>query len=114
MEIRKGVKTVTTDKKQRDLERKHRDLLIHIPRGSDNAVSMRDLANALGTDTRQVRHLIERARIDGVIIAGTNAGIFIPENEFELKEYVNRTVSRIRTSRATVLPALKKLEVMEK
>lgn len=85
----------------------HRTILDRIPSGRDNAVSMRYLASILGRDERQIRHMIENARIDGNIIAGTGAGIFIPETEAELREYVNRTYSHITTSVKTLNPAIK-------
>lgn len=84
----------------------HRAILDQIPFGEDNAVSMRELAHGLGETTRQIRYRIERARIDGNIIAGTDAGIFIPETDDELREYVRRTQSRIDTSVATIAPAV--------
>ena len=83
----------------------HRELLIRIPYGRDNAISMRDLARSFGEDQRQIRHRIERARVDGNIIAGTDSGIFIPSTEAELREYVARTQARINTSILTLKPA---------
>lgn len=88
----------------------HRAILDRIPYGQDNAVSMRDLARALGETQRQIRHRIERARIDGNIIAGTNAGLFIPQTGDELREYVKRTQARIETSASTVAHAVRVLE----
>lgn len=76
----------------------HRVILDRIPYGSDNAVSMRDLARGLGEDQRQIRFRIERARIAGNVIAGTDAGIFIPETVEELREYVRRNDNRVKTS----------------
>lgn len=84
----------------------HRAILAHIPTGADNAVSMSDLARALGEDQRSIRLRIQKARTAGCIIAGTDAGVFIPETEAELREYVRRTWSRIKTSYATLAPAL--------
>lgn len=83
----------------------HRKILDRIPLGEDNAVSMRDLARGLNETEREIRFRIQKARIDGNVIAGTDAGIFIPETEGELREYVNRTQSRIDTSVATLKPA---------
>lgn len=55
-----------------------------IPSGENHAVSMGSLARILGVDTRTVRLLIQREREHGHIIAGTDAGLFIPANELEL------------------------------
>ena len=85
----------------------HRTILDRIPSGRDNAVSMRYLASILETSERQIRSMIQNARIDGNIIAGTDAGIFVPETEDELREYVNRSYSHITTSIRTLNPAIK-------
>lgn len=84
----------------------HRRILDRIPYGQDNAVSMRNLARGLGETEREIRLRIQKARIDGNVIAGTDAGIFIPETDDELREYVNRSQSRISTSVATLAPAV--------
>lgn len=84
----------------------HRAILAHIPTGADNAVSMKDLARVLGEDQRTVRLQIEKARLDRNIIASTDQGYFIPETESELREYVRRSWARIKTSYATLAPAL--------
>ena len=86
--------------------RAHRAILAHIPTGADNAVSMKDLARVLAEDQRTVRLQIEKARLDRNIIASTDQGYFIPETESELREYVRRSWARIKTSYATLAPAL--------
>lgn len=88
----------------------HRAILDRIPCGSDNAVSMRDLARGLGEDERQIRLRIERARIAGNIIAGTDAGIFIPVTVSELREYVRRNDNRVKTSCVALAPAKRLLK----
>ena len=88
----------------------HRELLIRIPEGRENAISMRDLARGLGETDRQIRHRIERARIAGNIIAGTNEGIFIPVTVEELREYVKRNNNRVKTSCVALAPAKKLLK----
>lgn len=84
----------------------HRAILDHIPSGRMNAVTMRYLATVLGTDKRRIRLLIENARIDGNIIAGSNDGLFIPETDDELRDYINRSYSHIATSIKTLNPAI--------
>lgn len=84
----------------------HRVILDRIPSGRDNAVSIRYLATILGTTDRQIRHMVEKARIDGNIIAGSNDGLFVPETETELREYVHRTYSHIVTTIKTLNPAI--------
>lgn len=91
----------------------HKTILQMIPRGKMNAVSMRYLSIFLGVDQRTIRSMIAKARIDGNIIAGTDAGLFIPETVSELLEYVRRTQSRIKTSSETLKPAVSFLEGLE-
>lgn len=85
-------------------------ILDFIHDGEQNAVSMRELSILLDIDQREVRKMIEQARIAGTVIAGTDAGIFFPVTQDELREYVNRTQSRIDTSIATLKPAIQMLE----
>jgi len=91
----------------------HRKILDRIPYGSQNAVSMRDLARGLGEDPRQIRHRIEQARIAGNIIAGTDAGIFIPTTVEELREYVRRNEQRVKTSCVALAPAKRLLKEVD-
>lgn len=88
----------------------HRAILDRIPRGSDNAISMRDLARGLGETQRQIRLRIERARIAGNVIAGTDAGIFIPATVEELREYIKRNDNRVKTSCVALAPAKRLLK----
>lgn len=81
-------------------------ILDYIPSGENHAVSMTQLGDLLGVDTRTVRHLIQDERINGHIICGTDSGLFRPVNDLELKEYITRTKARILTSVRTLLPAL--------
>ena len=85
------------------------EILDYIHTGEKNAVSMLELSHRMKTDPRVVRHMIEQARIDGNIIAGTDKGIFFPETKDELSIYVHRTQSRINTSIATLEPAVRML-----
>lgn len=88
-------------------EEKHKVILHVIPDGKMNAVSMRYISRLLGVDQRTVRLMIQNARTDGNIIAGTDAGFFIPVTDSELNEYTSRTLSRIQTSVRTLDPALR-------
>lgn len=86
-----------------------REILDLIPSGHKNAVTTQYLATLLDTDRRHVRSMIENARINGKIIAGTNDGLFIPETEEELREYVSRSYSHIKGSVKSLNPAYKKI-----
>lgn len=84
----------------------NRVILNIVPYGKRNALTMTEISSVLGVNRREVRTLLEQARSDGNIIAGTDAGIFIPETDSELKEYVHRSQARIRTSIKNVDPAV--------
>lgn len=73
-------------------------LLILIPSGERNAVSMRYLASILTVDEREIRRMIESARRDGLIIATCEDGYFIPETMSELLRYRNTHMKRINSS----------------
>ena len=83
----------------------HRKILDLIPCGIDNAVTTQYIADRLGAERRQVRHMIENARIDGNIIAGTNEGLFVPETDEELRDYVSRAYAHIKGTVASLNPA---------
>ena len=86
----------------------HRAILDLIPYGIDNAVTTQYIADRLNAERRQVRHMVEYARIDGNIIAGTNEGLFIPETDAELRGYVTRAYSHIKGTVQSLNPAYHK------
>lgn len=89
---------------------RYRVLLELLPSGEENAVSMRMLARWLETSPRNVRKLVEGARLEGNIIASTDAGYFVPETEDELRHYVAIVRSRARTAYATIREAQRLLQ----
>ena len=91
----------------------HRAILDRIPDGSQDAVSMRDLASSLGEVDREVRLRILKARCDGNIIAGTDQGYFIPTTVEELREYVRRNEQRVKTSCVALAPAKRLLKEVD-
>ena len=77
-------------------------ILDYIPRGQENAVSMADLAAAIGTDERTVRKIIEKARLEGAVIIGDNSGYYKPASRQELEPYVHRIEKKARKILAAV------------
>ena len=90
-------------------ESPYRQLLDLIPVGRENAIPIRDLASVMNLEPRQLYRQIEYARISGNIIAGTGDGLFVPDNWFDVEEYVNRSQARIMTSIETLNPSYKLL-----
>lgn len=79
-------------------------LMSLIPDGEDNAKSMRELSRECGVSPREVRKIIENARRDGMIIASSDSGYFIPSCEEELNAFYIRTMYRINTTLDTLRP----------
>ena len=61
-------------------------LLLFIPYGAGNAVSQKTLAQCLKCDERDVRQIIQNARIDGVPICSTQRGYFLSDDPEEVSE----------------------------
>lgn len=81
-----------------------RIMLEMIPTGKQDAVSMTNLSKMLKLPSSDVRLLILKARIKGVLICSGDAGYYFPENEGELKEYANRRRKYIRTANDALKP----------
>ncbi len=88
-------------------------ILAVIPRGEENAVSMRFLSGLLGMNPRNIRQLIESARRDGNVICSSDAGYYIPCNDEELRRFYLRTRARISTSFACLQPVVKVLKEVD-
>ncbi len=88
------------------------DFLLH---GSENAVSQRQLAVWLGTDTRTVRIMIQRERLHGTpILADNQTGYYLPASQSERDTFVRsmrgRAAEILRTAEAVEAA---KLEVVD-
>lgn len=86
------------------------EILQHIPRGRENAVSMATLAAKGGISERKVRKLIHDARKAGALIIGDKYGYYQPANQEELKRYVKTQRRRALGSLANIKPARLELE----
>lgn len=93
---------------------KYKTLLALIPFGAEHGISMKRLSYLLGVDSRNVRKLIEGARLEGNIIASGDSGYYIPETVEELRCYVRIVRARSQTSRATLRAAEKLLSEVSK
>lgn len=90
-------------------ENPHRKILEHIDFGRENAVPMKELSRLLGVSERDVRRLIERARIDNFAILSSEEGYFLPATWTEICDYCARTALRIQTAVLTFAPIYRKI-----
>lgn len=89
---------------------KYDGLLSLIPIGQKNAISMKSLARLTDSSLQEVRQWVENARLEGMIIASSQSGYYIPVDEEELVDYYVRTKRRLNTTKRTLLPVTKRLE----
>jgi biotin operon repressor len=72
-------------------------LLSVIGKGEDNAITQREITAMLGIGARETRLILERLRKSGVVICSSDHGRFFPENIKELRAYINRVQSGVRS-----------------
>lgn len=89
---------------------KYDGLLSLIPVGQENAISMKSLARLTDSTLQEIRQWVENARLEGMIIASSQCGYYIPVDEEELVDYYVRTKRRLNTTKATLVPVIKRLE----
>lgn len=71
--------------------------------GEDNAISLTNLSIASGKEPREVKYLVQKARLDGVLICSTENGYFYPHDI----EDIERFYKRFRSSAITTLTVIK-------
>ena len=72
--------------------------------GQENAITAAKLAEALGTNVRQVQAAVRRERLEGVPICATKScppGLFIATGPMELERYRCSLDSELRNLRKT-------------
>ena len=84
-----------------------------IPEGKNNAISMTELSRRMDLDERTVRKIIERARLDGAVIAADGCGYYTPANVDELRRYYKRQRRRAMTNLASLKSAGRMLKALE-
>lgn len=75
-------------------DKRNAKLLDLIPKGRGNAIGMKDLAMVLGISERETRKAIHKARLDGEVICGTDAGYYKPGSDAEAWEYITIASAR--------------------
>lgn len=86
-------------------------LLSLIPIGQENAISMKSLARLTDSSLQEIRQWVENARLDGMIIASSQSGYYIPVDEEELVDYFLRLTRRAKTTLKTIVPVAHRLRV---
>lgn len=95
------------------------NILDIIPFGRNNSISTAELAKLLQADQRTVRATISRLRREGYIICSNSdsslgrTGYFQPISKEELETFVNIETARIRTHKAAIAPARRKLKSLK-
>ena len=95
------------------------NILDIIPFGRNNSISTAELAKLLQADQRTVRATISRLRRKGYIICSNSdsslgrTGYFQPISKEELETFVSIETARIRTHKAAIAPARRKLKSLK-
>ena len=75
------------------------NILEFIPTGKDNAISACRLADIRNCSEREIRHIVENLRRNGILICSSyrcsGGGYYIPRDSAETAEYFVRQLSRI-------------------
>lgn len=86
-------------------------LLMMIPSGKANAISMRLLASLAGISERELRRTLASARInENEIICTCDSGYFVPETLEECRDYYKMRYSSAMTTLREIKPVRKKLK----
>ena len=78
--------------------------------GRENALPLQDLACKANLSERAVQKEILESRLRGDLIISGDDGYFLPSGSEELREYVIRKKSAIRTSAAALRPFINALK----
>lgn len=92
---------------------RNEQILELIPSGAANAVSMKRLAAAVGTDPRTVRKIIADLREGGAVILSNESGYFrpeLPEDLEEIRLFIRKQTARGKSSFRSVKSARDMLE----
>lgn len=84
-------------------KKSYKPLLKLIGTGEDNSISLTNLSIMCGREPREVKHLVQQARLDGVLICSTENGYFYPQDI----EDIERFYKRFRSSAITTLTVIK-------
>ena len=79
--------------------------------GRGNGINVRDLANALNCDDRELRRRVQAARKAGaVILSDVRAGYFLPDDVDEIRRFVHSMKHRAREINAATVAAERALD----
>ncbi len=72
--------------------------------GERDAISLEQLSIATGLPERAVKKEVLNARLRGELVLSSERGYFLPESEAEIKSYVFKRKSYLRTAHAALKP----------
>ena len=106
-----GAATPDNAENIRNAQREHyKDILSKIiPFGKGNSVSMARLSAHFRTSERDIRAMIHRARCEGAIICGDEAGYYQPETQEELLHWYKLAKRRSLSGLKALKAARKRL-----
>lgn len=81
-----------------------RDYAAILQKGKENAIETRVLMTMLGFESEQtLKREIARAREEGqIILACTQGGYYLPQDDTEVQEWVNTLTKRVETTLHTL------------
>ena len=85
------------------------DIMDYLSVGQEHAISLSALSAMLKITERALEKQILDARISGKLILSSNSGYFLPSDDDELKAYVIKRKSCIKTSAEALKPFIKAL-----
>lgn len=89
---------------------KERDkLLVLLPSDEADALSMSELAGAMGIPERGLRSLVERMRRDGIAVCASDRGYWLPSEDGQRQQDAERTARRLESRARSALETARAL-----
>lgn len=86
-------------------KRQKPEVLYLIPKGAENAIPGRDLAQKMGITTRKLRSEVHDARAAGFPILSDVTGYYMPGSRREAEAFLGAWKRRMNSARVTTAPA---------
>lgn len=85
-------------------------ILTLIPKGKNNAISMKYLAAMLHVNERETRKIITDLRMSGFVVIGDQSGYYLPTTKDEIRTYYRTVLARQRTTDLSLAAVRHKLK----
>lgn len=87
------------------MKKQDNPLFLYIPKGQENAISGKDLAQKMGMGTRRLRSEVHNARAAGFPILSDVTGYYMPASKSESEAFLGAWKRRMNSARVTTAPA---------